>query len=365
MKINSYIKKIIPAIIFLFPVGVCATITAQDASVAMGKGFNLGQMFEADQHPRTFQKAKVKIDAYYAEGFRTVRIPITWTETIGSDMLVVDASTGEVDRDSARLAVITDIVDYALSLDGLFVVINAHHEKTLKTLNRWEVLERLWSDISDIFSSRSDHLLFEILNEPHKEDADNSAMDAEDLRFMTGKAYDKIRSENSDRIVIIGGNRWFNFAEMAEVWTDLDEVGNGDDPYVMATFHHYSPWSFCGSEQGSYDDVWDSSNINDPIEEMQDWANGVGEGMPIYIGEWGVGWGSRYDTMECNNVRLWYQLFHAEVADAKSIPTSVWDDGGWFKIFDHNTDSFDNNLYQCITGTCDWDSGGRYNDACK
>ncbi len=175
-------------------------------------------------------------------------------------------------------------------------------------------------------------------------------MDAEDLRYMTGKAYDKNREEDSSRIVIIGGNRWFNYAEMATVWTDLDDVGGGDYDYIMATFHHYSPWTFCGSDQGSYDDTWSSSDIYSPMEEMQDWVNDVGEGMPIYIGEWGVGWGSRYSEMSCNNVRLWYRMFYEDIALVKSIPASVWDDGGWFKIFDHETDSFDNNLADCISG---------------
>jgi hypothetical protein len=56
------------------------TPTAQEAAAGMGKGYNLGQMFESTQHPRTLAKASAKIDAYYERGFRNVRIPITWTE---------------------------------------------------------------------------------------------------------------------------------------------------------------------------------------------------------------------------------------------------------------------------------------------
>lgn len=339
-------------------------ITAAMAAEAMGKGVNLGQTFENTQHPRTLEKARAKIDAYYAKGFRNVRIPITWTEPVDGDRLVFDPNVGEINRDHPRLGVIMAVVDYALSLPGMYVVINAHHERELKTHSRAWVLERLWQDIADIFRSRSHRLLFEILNEPHREDADNSPMPAADLRNMTGMAYRKIRAVDPKRIVIIGGNQWFNFKEMAEVWPHLDDVGGGDDPYVMSTFHHYNPWSFCGDHQGDYADTWSSDDIENPMDVMASWATSVGRGMPVYIGEWGVGWGSRYDTMECNNIRLWYQMFHHDIARHKHMPTSLWDDGGWFKVFDHATDSFANNLADCISGSCDWQSGERFNSGC-
>src|SRR5690606_26290420 len=115
------------------------------------------------------QAAAAKIDAYYARGFRNVRIPVTWTEAIGGDLLVGDPLVGDVNREHPRLKVIESVVDYALSLDGLFVVLNTHHEVGLKTESRAQVLERLWQDIADIFAERSHHLLFEILNEPHRE----------------------------------------------------------------------------------------------------------------------------------------------------------------------------------------------------
>jgi hypothetical protein len=339
--------------------------TAQLAASQMGKGFNLGQMFEATQHPRTQAEARVKIDAYYNKGFRTVRIPITWTEPVGGSLLVYDPNVGQVNRAHERLAQIRSTVDYALSKPGMHVVINAHHEKGLKTHNRWWTLERLWQDIADIFKGRSDRLLYEILNEPHKEDANLSPMAPADLRFMTGKAYAKIRAVEPARIIIIGGNQWFAYPEMQNVWPHLNDVGGGRDQHIMATFHHYHPWTFNGDNQGGYDDAWTNYDMYNPMDVMRNWASNAGQGMPVYIGEWGVGWGSRYGSMQCNNIRLWYQMFHHDIAAPKGMPTSVWDDGGWFKIFDHATDNFANNLADCISGTCNWDGGDRYNAACR
>lgn len=328
----------------------------------MGRGVNLGQMFESTQHARTLQAASAKIDAYYARGYRNIRIPITWTEAIGGDLLA-DPAVGTVNRANARLAVIQSVVDYALTKPGLYVVINAHHEVRLKTESRSAVLEKLWADIADIFKDRDQRLLFEILNEPHR--SDDSEMPAADLRMMVGLAYDQIRLVDSERIVIFGGNQWFGAAEVPKVWTSLEEVGGGDDPYVMTTFHHYDPWTFCGSEQGSYDDVWTQANQSGPMDTMAQWASSVGKGMPVYIGEWGVGWQSRYQTLTCNNVRAWYQTFDSTHAKARGQPTAVWDDGGWFKIFDHGTGQFNNNLIDCIEGECTWDGTEQINSGCE
>ena len=189
-------------------------------------------------------------------------------------------------------------------------------------------------------------------------------MAAADLRAMTALAYAKIRAVDTQRIVLIGGNQWFGANEVPSVWTDLSGVGGGQDAYVMATFHHYSPWTFCGDNQGTYDDAWTTQDVTSPMQTMQNWASGVGHGMPVYIGEWGVGWGSRYSQMQCNNIRSWYSTMHTDGAGPRGIPTSVWDDGGWFKIFDHGTNSFANNLIDCILGPCTWDGAQRFNSGC-
>jgi endoglucanase len=341
-------------------------ISAQQAAIGMGTGFNIGQMFENNQHSRTVAAATAKIDKYYALGYRHVRIPITWTELVDGQDLVINADTGEVDLSSERLQVIEDVVDYALSLPDFYVVINAHHEKALKTGNKWWVLKRLWRDIATLFGNRDHRLIFEILNEPHLDDGNNSPMSASNLRYMTERAYDEIRNIDPNRIVAIGGNQWFAASEIPNVWASLEQVGAGLDKHLMATFHHYDPWSFNGDNQGDYADQWTDENIESAMKTMDNWAKSVGNGMPVYIGEWGTGWGSRYDTLECNNIRLWYEKFDAQYARSFGMPTTVWDDGGWFKIYDHSTNDFANNLQICIIdGDCDWQGTERFNSACN
>lgn len=335
--------------------------TAKQAAESMGQGFNLGQMFDNSQHPPTLDVARPKIDAYYARGFRTVRIPVTWTEDVGGTTLA-DPETGRIDRSSPRLAELTAVIDYALAQPDLHIVINVHHESRLKDQGRADVLAQLWADISDLFGDRDGRLMFEILNEPHL--SNKEPMAPETLRGMTGQAYARIREADPRRIILIGGNQWFGAHEMALTWPNLDAVGGGRDPYVMATFHHYSPWTFSGDNQGDYADAWTENDITAPMQEMADWTARTGGGMPVFIGEWGVGWKSRYDTMNCNNIRQWYARFDAVHARRFGMPTAVWDDGGWFQVYDHESNSFPSNLIDCIDGTCDWQGSSRLNADC-
>ncbi len=335
--------------------------SAREAASTMGRGFNLGQFFDAGQYVLTFENARAKIDAYYALGFRHVRIPVTWTEPVQRSVLA-DPETGVVNRNHPRLAVIRQVVDYALSLPDMYVVIDAHHEVHLKDQGREAVLARLWQDIAELFRDKDGRLLFEILNEPHL--SNREPMDPVQARRMQAAAWRAIRKVDPRRIVIIGGNRWFAADELAITWPNLSDVGAGRDPYLMATFHHYHPWAFNGDHQGSYDDPWTDQDLYGPMDQALDWARTSGQGIPIYIGEWGTGWGSRYGVMRCNNIRLWYQKFHARYARARGIPASVWDDGGWFGIFDHHSGAFANNLADCIDGQCDWDGDERFNEYC-
>jgi hypothetical protein len=38
------------------------------------------------------------------------------------------------------------------------------------------------------------------------------------------------------------------------------------------------------------------------MDTMLTWARSAGKGIPVHIGEWGVGWGSRYTTFKKTTV---------------------------------------------------------------
>ena len=336
--------------------------TALALSQMMGLGFNIGQVFESTDKAREFAPVKAKIDAYYALGFRTIRLPVTWSSPIGGTTLIQDMTTGAVDAQHPRLGVIKAVVDYALSLPDTVVIINAHHEEPIKTQQLWWVFETLWAEIATIFKDRDKRLIFELLNEPH--DVNGAAMPAAMLRSMSRLAYAQIRAVDPERVVVISGNQWASSNELALVWTDLAGMGGGIDPYVMATFHHYDPWTQFHSED-SPDKAYnfDVNTIENPMRQAQQWQTTIGANMPVFIGEWGVGWGKQWSVMDCNNVRQWYELF-PQSAQNFGMPTQVWDDGGWFGVFDYASGTFKNNLAQCITGDCEWSGTERFNSAC-
>ena len=338
------------------------SLTAVTAVAAMGNGVNIGQVFEtATGSAREFAPVRRKIDAYYALGFRHVRVPVTWSVAIDGSPLI-DTSSGEVNPNHPRLAVIKEVVDYALSLPDMWVILNAHHEVPIKENNQWWVLAQLWQDVAEMFSSRSHRLIFELLNEPH--DASGAAMAPFDLRNMSQLAYTRIRQIDPFRLVAISGNQWGGAYELPRTWPSLADVGGGQDPYLMATFHHYDPWvEFHSEDTPTRDFPFTDDTLRGPMQQAENWRQSLGVELPIYIGEWGVGWGKLKNTMTCNNVREWYQRFPGAAA-AFSMPTTVWDDGGWFGSFNYEQGSFENNLAQCITGDCEWDGNERFNEGC-
>ena len=152
----------------------------------MGVGFNLGQMFDNDQHAANLETARPKIDAYYARGFRTLRIPVTWTEPIAGTTLA-DPNTGALDTAFPRLAELARVVEYGLSKPGLHVVLNAHHEAALKDHGRADVLGRLWAEIANHFGHYDGRLMYEILNEPDL--SNHESMEPTTLRRLTRAAF--------------------------------------------------------------------------------------------------------------------------------------------------------------------------------
>jgi len=78
-----------------------------------------------------------------------------------------------------------------------------------------------------------------------------------------------------------------------------------------------------------------------------------------------VGWGSRYATMDCNNIRRWYKRFNVDNTEPKGQPTSVWDHGGWQKVFEDSMNDFDNNLIDWTDGSCAYTGSGRFNSECN
>jgi endoglucanase len=321
-------------------------ITAVVAATEMVGGFNVGNTFDSDQHPRTPSSVNAMIDAYYDEGFRMVRIPVRWLDTDWGEGLLAD-DDGNLDRSHPRLADLESAIDHALG-KGMYVVLNTHHEDWLFD-NAWSedqrtVFAQLWSEICDVFKDRDYKLVLEVINEPHGTIVSNSAA----VQALNQTAYDIIRGcggKNAERIIVIDGEDWGSPASLNATWSDVGEIpGGGDDPYVMGSIHYYSPLALTHADDADgIDTPWTPAAIQASFDAVADWAEGK---LPIYVGEFGANW-NQYAHEINDNVTGWYAAVAAETR-ARGWAFAVWDDGGWFRVMDRDDQAFNGLQRACV-----------------
>lgn len=321
--------------------------SAKDAAAVMVNGFNVGNTFELDQHPRTPEFVDAIIDAYYAEGFRQVRVPVRWLHSDwGGEPSLAD-ETGKVDRSHPRLAALSRIIDHAID-KGMYVVVDAHHEDWLFD-NDWSpaqlaTFQNLWRGVCDVFKDKDRKLIFEVLNEPHGRISD----DSEAVRALNKSAYDIIRhcgGKNDRRIIIIDGQNWGSPASLRLTWPKVTDIpGGGRDPNLIGSIHFYDPLTLTHApDADGIEAPWSPEKIESVLDGVATWADGR---LPIYVGEFGVNWNQHAHRIN-DNVKGWYAAVAAAVR-SRRWAFAVWDDGGWFRVMDRKDHSFDGLQKDCV-----------------
>ncbi len=315
--------------------------TAASVIAAMGTGFNLGNTFDLAQNPTTIESIRPIIDLYYAAGLRHIRIPITWKEGYGGNTLANDAGTVNVMH--PRFLQLKAVIDYALE-KKMYVVINTHHENWLKqnyngTPAHDTVFTTLWRGIANYFKGYSDHLIFEILNEPDGVFGDwNGGPTANDpfalaltrnINYVGVKAIRETGGKNATRIIMVGLNGQGNQSQIEEVYPDKESLpGKGSDAYIAIQVHTYDPWSFCG-ENGSNSAWPGTAPLINGIAKVSAHAKLLG--VPINYGEFGVGRATNVAERNTDIVRLYYRTMRLTIINEKMSAT-FWDDRGWFGL---------------------------------
>src|SRR5207302_10583476 len=145
------------------------------AAAGLGRGVNFGNMLEGVNEGQWPPWGAVPvrdefIDVTAAAGFATVRLPVRWSNHA--------LATAPFTIDPAFLTRVESIIGKLLA-KGLYVALDMHHyhQLTGDHLDSGEfavsakVLDTrfvsLWQQIASRFSDKSDHLLFELYNEPH------------------------------------------------------------------------------------------------------------------------------------------------------------------------------------------------------
>lgn len=306
----------------------CTAVTDQTCALAasLGRGINMGNMLEA---PREGDAGLRLENAYLdrtAEVFKTVRIPIRWSNHA--------AATADATLDEAFAARIDAVVDYALG-KGLNVIINMHHYSQVfgdpLQPNEFEVdpavvderLVNLWRQIALRYRDKSPKLIFELLNEPH------GRMSGDTWNAMAASALAAVRESNPDRAVLIGPSYYNNVR-------DLSILRLPPDRNLIVAIHNYEPFNF--THQGA---SWIPMNfptgvtccnwtqlktISDSLDVAVKWNRD--NGYPVHLGEFGS-----YRAADMAS-REKYARAVRDAAERRGINWTYWDFGGTFAIYD-------------------------------
>lgn len=313
--------------------------TSQEIVSQMGMGWNVGNTFDATGfdakdiygHEKSWGNPAVTkelIDAVAAAGFKTLRIPITWTSEIAYD--------GKYTIRPEFLARIKEVVDYAYE-DGLFVIINVHHESWVnrKDLDKAFVdvgveLDAVWSQISDYFADYDQHLIFEGMNEPRMAGTEiewtgNEAA-YEAINFLDQVFTDAVRSNgkgfNAERCLMIPQ---YAASCSSSVMASLSlPTYNGEAVNnLIVSVHSYTPYDFCLSDKSADFDINNSSHTGG-VDAVFATINNLflSKGIPAVMGETGA-----TNTKDNTEARERWAAYTASKAASYGVPIVIWDNG--------------------------------------
>ena len=311
--------------------------TAAQVAADMGIAWNLGNALEcvdmngkvdetAWSNPRATKKL---FRAVKAQGFHTVRIPVSFLDKIGSNDKV----------DERYLARVKQIVDCAYDM-GMYVVINMHNDGGHGISTKWLDITKtgeefkaiktkfgdVWKSIAAYFADYDQKLVFEGFNELMNGDYNRYPTDdqLDNVNALAQQFVTEVRSadgQNTDRVLIVAG---YN--------TNIDETVRGFvkpadtiADRLMLSVHYYDPWMFT-LEENMNTTVWGTRSerqyMGDQIDKISVFAAGIG--MPVFIG----GYGAIDKNNTEQRAEYCYRLnSYAHWQEDNTVVTAYWDNG--------------------------------------
>lgn len=303
-------------------------ISPQDAVAEMGAGWNLGNTLDAIETEGSWNNDPVEeatFDDIKAAGFKSVRIPVTWTHHI-EDVNGYKVYPVWMER-------VEKVIDMALERD-LYVVLNVHHDswewldmsKITDPNDREAAKEKfviLWEQIADRFKDKDEKLLFEILNEPAGEGSDEQEADySAQYNDMNKRVLEVIRQSgghNEERLVLLTGLR-----------TDIQDTMKGfehpnpDDKNLILTVHNYDDWDYVSNWWGHTnwgDTEYEQNHFDEYFGELDQWLADNNYDMPVIIGEYGTLASNEYHD------KWYYHDLFVSAAYKYGMHTMWWDNG--------------------------------------
>jgi endoglucanase len=326
-----------PSLESLFPFSpmspaTTASALSESTASALGRGINLGNMFESPLANGDWGVAPDKATDYLRfvtvaadAGFKHIRVPVRWSNHASSDAAAL--------IDPAFVARVDAVIDNALAR-GLYVLLDVHHYRQLDgdALDKGEfrvaddVVElrflNLWRQISRRYANHSPKLLFELYNEPHGRQ--NATWNT-----LMSRALREVRLTNPERIVVVGPTHWNNA-------NSLRELRLPADANLLVTVHNYEPFKF--THQGA---SWvspllptgitccDAAQRKEALRSLdlaRQWSQA--NRYPVHVGEFGA-----YQAAPLES-RVAYIRMMRDGLEARQLPWTYWELASGFGLYD-------------------------------
>ncbi|MER5753282.1 cellulase family glycosylhydrolase [Streptomyces sp. NPDC002088] len=304
---------------------------AVDAVAAMQPSWNLGNSLDAIPDETSWGNppaTKALFDTIRAQGFRSVRIPVTWSNH--------QSATAPYTIDPTSLNRVRQVVDWALA-DGLYVILNIHHD-SWQWINKMatdhdQVLARYnatWTQIATKFKDEPRRLLFESVNEPVFDNADDTrkAQLLDELNTSFHTVVRQTGGGNATRLLVLPTQACTPEQNLMDNLAAT--MSSLHDPNLVATVHYYSFWPFSVNIAGyTRFDATVQQDMSDTFARMHDTF--VAKGIPVYLGEYGLL--SYPDYTHQDYVRRGEALKYFEAlgheARINGVTTALWDAGSF------------------------------------
>ncbi|MEH0474633.1 cellulase family glycosylhydrolase [Streptomyces sp. B21-097] len=300
---------------------------ARDTVAAMQPSWNLGNTLDAIPDETSWGNppaTKALFDTIRAQGFRSVRIPVTWSGH--------QSSTAPYTIDATWMNRVKQVVDWALA-DGLRVVINVHHDSwqwiAAMPTDHDNVLARFkatWTQIAAAFRDSSQALLFESNNEPQFDNTTD----------VQGNQYNNELNTAFHTVVRgSGGNNATRLLMLPSLHTNagqdfldnlVGEMKSLNDPRLVATVHFYGWYPFSVNiAGGTRFDATAQKDMTDTFDRIR--TTLTSRGIPVYLGEYGLLSYPDHNhpaRVELGEALKYFEQFGYQ-ARAAGVTTALWD----------------------------------------
>lgn len=226
-------KKIIIAVLCCFI--VLSNLYSENSipkvqkELPFSKGLNLSNWLEYSRN-NTMRFGKKDFENIKSLGVEVIRLPVwfeIWNEG-APDYKISDECWLHLDN----------AIDWCQEL-GMYIIIDFHNDcnGSSKTDSKIEkVLLKIWPQIAERYKDKGEHILYEIMNEPHFKSGNLDA-DLNKWAKVQGRVLKAIREIDTKHLVIVGGGDWNSSDSMFKLPDYQDEN-------LVYNFHDYSPFLF-------------------------------------------------------------------------------------------------------------------------